>query len=505
MLELNGESLSLDQVERVAFEGESVSLAVDAVERMSRSRTIVEGILAMDKVVYGVNTGFGKLSDVRIPASRLAELQLNLVRSHACGVGDHLSASEARAMTLMRANVLAIGLSGARPAVAQALVEMLNKGVTPVIPEKGSVGASGDLAPLAHLALVAIGEGEAFVGGARMPGADALAWTGLEPLTLEAKEGLALLNGTQAICAIGVLAISRALRICHLATRAGAMSMEALLGTPAAFDERIHAARPQKFQCEVAEELRALLTGSEIRESHRENDPRVQDAYSLRCMPQVHGAALAAIVRAAEVLEIETGAATDNPLVFPNGDVISGGNFHGAPLALALDFAAIALTDLASMSERRIDRLVNPDLNEGLPPFLTDSAGTSSGYMIAHVTAVALLAECRVLCHPASVDNAPTSGGKEDHVSMGVTSALKLRTIVENVERIVAIEMLAAAEGLEYRLPLKPGRGVQAAYDNVRSVAPKLTGDRPLGPDIERLAKTFRMRPQAGSAESVQS
>jgi histidine ammonia-lyase len=402
-------------------------------------------------------------------------------------------------MLLLRANVLALGYSGARPVVVQTLVEMLERGLHPVIPEKGSVGASGDLAPLAHLALAAIGEGEAFYKGERLPGGEALRRAGIKPLALEAKEGLALLNGTQAMTAVGGLALRRACRVADAADIAGAMTLEALRGTPAAFDERIQLARPHPGQIEVAARLRDLLRDSEIRESHKSNDPRVQDAYSLRCIPQVHGAVRGALEHAREIVEIESGSATDNPLVLPVGEsgdvefeVISGGNFHGAPLALAFDYAGIAITDLASISERRIERLINPDLSEGLPAFLTAHPGTSSGFMIAQVSAVALLNEMKVLSHPASVDNVPTSAGKEDHVSMGMTAATKLRTMVENAEHVVAIELLAAAEGLEYRLPLQPGRGVKRAYNVVRSLVPRLVEDRVLSYEIQKIAAAIR-------------
>ncbi|HEY0547759.1 MAG TPA: histidine ammonia-lyase [Pyrinomonadaceae bacterium] len=493
MLTLNGQQLTLEEVARVARGELQVTLDEEARGRISESRRIVEEITASGRVVYGVNTGFGKLSDVHIPPSELRELQLNLVRSHACGVGRPLSEEETRAMLLLRANVLARGLSGARAVVVDTLLLMLERGIHPLIPEKGSVGASGDLAPLAHLSLTAIGEGSCIYQGERMASAEALRRAGIEPLQLEAKEGLALLNGTQAMGAVGGLALHRALMLTRAADVAGAMTLEALRGTPVAFDERIHAARPHAGQIEVAAHLRALLEESEIRASHIENDPRVQDAYSLRCMPQVHGAVRGALRHARETIEIETGSATDNPLVFIEGeDVLSGGNFHGAPLALALDYAAIAVTDLMSISERRIDRLVNPDSNEGLPPFLTSHAGTASGFMMTQVTAVALLNEAKVLAHPASIDNVPTDGGKEDHVSMGMTAATKLRSIVENAEHVIAIELLAAAEGLEYRAPLLPGRGVRRAYEVVRRNAERLTRDRSLSDDIQRVAASIR-------------
>ena len=493
MLALDGQRLSLKQVAAVASGDEHVALSPAARVRVEQSRRVVEKIVAEGRIVYGVNTGFGKLSDVHIEPPQLRELQLNLVRSHSCGLGAPLSEAEARSMLLLRANVLARGYSGCRPALIDALIAMLEGGVTPVIPEKGSVGASGDLAPLAHLALALIGEGEAFYHGERLPSADALRRAEIDPLQLDVKEGLALLNGTQAMAAVGALALYRAERVARLADVAGAMTLEALRGTPVAFDERIHNARPHPGQIEVATHLRELLRDSEIRQSHLENDPRVQDAYSLRCMPQVHGAVRGALTHAREVVEIETGSATDNPLVFAEtGEVFSGGNFHGAPLALSFDYASIALTDLMSISERRIDRLVNPDANEDLPPFLTAHAGTSSGFMMMQVTAVALLSEARVLAHPVSIDNVPTDGGKEDHVSMGMTAATKLRSIVEGAEHVTAIELITAAEGLEYRAPLQPGRGVKRAYEIVRAHIPRLTSDRPLAPDIRKIVAAIR-------------
>lgn len=496
MIELDGRSLTASQVAEVA-QGAHVRLSEDAQARMRDSRRVVESIVRAGEPVYGVNTGFGRLSDVRIADDELGQLQLNLVRSHACGVGMPLDEAETRAMMLLRANVLAKGLSGARPVVAETLCAMLNAGVHPVVPSRGSVGASGDLAPLAHLALVVIGEGEAVVDGLPMGGGDALRSKGIEPVVLQAKEGLALLNGTQAIGSVGTLALSRALKLVEVANVAGAMTLEALRDTPAAFDARIHNARPHAGQRRVASRLSSLLDDSEIRESHRHDDTRVQDAYSIRCMPQVHGAIWDALEHVRSILEVESGSGTDNPLVFAeSGDVISGGNFHGAPLAYALDYAAIVLTDLGSISERRIERLVNPDLSEGLPAFLSRHPGTGSGFMMAQVTAVALLNECKVLAHPASIDNVPTSGGKEDHVSMGMTAALKFRQIVENVERIVAIELMAGAEGLEHRKPLRPGRGVQRAYDLIRGFVPELVQDRALGADIERLvARIERLVP----------
>jgi histidine ammonia-lyase len=492
-MELNGQALPLADIATVAIAREPVEVSALAQRRVSASRKLVEEIVARDAVVYGVTTGFGKLSDVRIPREALSELQLNLVRSHACGIGEPLSEPEVRAMILLRANVLALGFSGIRFDVIQMLGEMLNRRVHPVIPEKGSVGASGDLAPLAHLALTLIGEGEAFLDGERMESREALRRAKLKPVDLEAKEGLALLNGTQAMHAVGGLALLRAKRLSRVADVSGAMSLEALKGTPAAFDARLQDARPHPGQRAAAKHLLTLLQGSEIRQSHLKDDPRVQDAYSLRCMPQVHGAVRGALSHCEDVLLVESASATDNPLVFSEaGDVVSGGNFHGAPLALAFDYAAIAIVDLMSMSERRIDRLVNPDKNEGLPAFLAQRPGLESGFMTAHVVAASLVNEARVLAHPASVDNITTSGGKEDHVSMGMTSALKLRSIVDLAENLFAIELLAAAEGLEYRRPLKSGAGVEAAFTRVRKFAQPLTRDRSLANDIARVAEAVR-------------
>ena len=492
-MEVNGQRLSLAELSAVVRGAERVSLAEAARARIEASRRVIEQIITENRTVYGVNTGFGKLSDVRIDRSQIRELQLNLVRSHSCGLGDPLSIEEARAMLLLRANVLALGYSGCRPIVVETLIEMLNCGVTPLIPEKGSVGASGDLAPLAHLALTAIGEGEAFLREQRVPSADALARAGIAPLQLEAKEGIALLNGTQAMAAVGGLALFRAERLARLADVAGAMSLEALKGTPVAFDQRIHAARPHAGQTAVAAHLRELLRESQIRESHLAGDPRVQDAYSLRCMPQVHGAVRDALSHARGIVETETGSATDNPLVFvDSSEVLSGGNFHGAPLALVFDYAAMAMTDLMSITERRIDRLVNPDANEDLPPFLTSHPGPASGFMMLQIVAASLLNEAKVLAHPASIDNVPTDGGKEDHVSMGMTGATKLRAIVGLAEKMVALELIAAAEGLEYRKPLKPGRGVYDAYGAIRQRVERLTADRSMTKDIEELAAAIR-------------
>jgi histidine ammonia-lyase len=489
MITLDGQTLRLEQLAAVARAREEVRLDEAAHALILASRTVIEQILAEGRTVYGVNTGFGKLADVHISPEHIRELQVNLVRSHSCGVGEPLSEAETRAMMCLRANVLAKGYSGVRPVVVETIIEMLNRGVHPMIPSRGSVGASGDLAPLAHLAAVAIGEGEAVYQNERMSGGDALHRAGIVPLQLQAKEGVALVNGTQAMCAVGGLALLDAERLAVTADVAGAMTLEALRGTPTAFRLQIHDVRPHRGQRAVAENLRTLLAESEIRESHREHDPRVQDAYTLRCMPQVHGAARDTLAELRRVLEIENNSATDNPLVFPEtGEVISGGNFHGEPVALALDYGALGVAELGAISERRIERLVNPDLSGGLPPFLVEDAGTNSGMMMAQVTAVALCAENKILAHPASTDSLPTSGNREDHVSMGMTSALKLRQMVRNTEQILAIELLCAAQGLEYLKPLRPGRGVQRAYERLRHLVPALTFDRALAPDIAIIA-----------------
>ena len=492
MLELNGDSLTLEQVAAVANGATDIDLSRAARNRIQAAREVVERVVREGRIVYGINTGFGKLSDVHISPADLEQLQVNLVRSHSCGVGAPLSQPEVRALMLLRANVLARGNSGCRALLVDTLIEMLQHGIWPVIPEKGSVGASGDLAPLAHLALAMTGEGECFFRGERLPSGAALQAAGISPVRLAAKEGLALLNGTQAMAAVGGLALQRARRVVALADLAGAMTLEALRGTPSAFDERIQRVRPHAGQQAAAAHLRRLLADSEIRRSHLMNDPRVQDAYSLRCMPQVHGAVRDAIEHAVRVIEIETGAATDNPLVFADsGDVISGGNFHGAPLGMVFDYAAIAMTDLISIGERRIDRLVNPDVNEGLPPFLSAHPGLSSGFMLAQVCAVALLNEAKILAHPASTDNVPTSGDKEDHVSMGMGAALKLRQIVANAEQVIAIELLAAAEGLDYRAPLGSSEPIERARTVLRAIVPHLTSDRPLSYDIQHVAEAI--------------
>ena len=493
MVEIDGASLTLEQTAEVA-DGAEVELAGGARARVERARRFVEDIVTRGEVVYGINTGFGALADVTIPPEKLRELQVNLVRSHSCGVGDPLPERVVRAMMLQRANVLAKGYSGCRVVVIETLLRMLNSGVHPLIPSRGSVGASGDLAPLAHLALVTIGEGETLQNGQRKDGAEALRSAGIEPLALEAKEGLALLNGTQAMTAVGGLALLDAERLGDAADVTGAMSLEALRGTPVAFDHKIHAVRPHPGQMMSARRLRELIDGSEIRESHRDHlvDPRVQDAYAIRCMPQVHGAVRDSLAHARRILEIEINSATDNPLIFAEaGEVLSGGNFHGEPIALTLDYAAIAIADLGTISERRVERLVNPDLS-GLPAFLTPQPGMNSGLMIPQVVAASLIAENSVLAHPASVTNLPTSGNKEDHVSMGMTSALKFAQVVRNVEIIIAIELMCAAQGLDFLKPLRPGPRLAEAYSRVREVVPSLDRDAALSGYIESLVPVVR-------------
>ncbi|MGQ0764117.1 MAG: histidine ammonia-lyase [Gemmatimonadota bacterium] len=481
---LDGESLKLADVVGVARRGVPVSLGTGARRRLVEVRQSVDRIAAGSEPAYGINTGFGKLADVTIPRERLSELQRNLVRSHAAGVGPELPREETRALMLLRANVLARGYSGIRAEVVELLIAMLNAGLHPPIPEQGSVGASGDLAPLAHLALSLIGEGALHGPGGAGPAVDVLGRAGLSPVNLGPKEGLALINGTQAHTAVAALALSDAGTVWLSAHVAGAASLDALLGTPTAFDPRIHEVRGQRGQILSAALFKALCDGSGIRESHRRGDPRVQDAYSLRCMPQVHGPVLDAVLFALGIIERELNAATDNPLVFDGGELISGGNFHGYAVGMAADFLAMSMTALGVMSERRIDRLVNPDLNQGLPPFLTLDAGVSSGFMMAQVTAAALASENRILAHPATVDSIPTDGGKEDVVPMSMGAATKLRKVIANTRAIIAIELLCATQGLDYRLPLRSSPALEKARMIVRGQIAGLTEDRPLSPDI---------------------
>ncbi|MEJ2185158.1 MAG: histidine ammonia-lyase [Gemmatimonadota bacterium] len=492
VLELHGDRLQLEDIEQVSGPAApEVRLAESARPRVQAARDVVETAVAEGRVVYGLTTGFGALSDVVIPPDRIQELQHNLLRSHAAGVGEPLSEAETRAIVLLRANVLALGHSGVRPVVIERLLALLNRRVHPVIPELGSVGASGDLAPLSHLALVLLGEGEAVYEGERMAGGAALERAGIDPLVLEAKEGLALNNGTQVQTGIGALALLAAERAVDTAEVAGAMSLEGLRGTPDAFDEAIQQARPQPGQLRSAARLRGLLADSEIRESHRHHDPRVQDAYSLRCMPQVHGAARQALAYVRQVLEVEANSATDNPLIFPDGRILSGGNFHGQPVAQVLDLLAIACADLASISERRLARLVDPALSQ-LPAFLTPEPGISSGFMLAQIVAASLVSEAKLRAQPASVDSIPTDANKEDHVSMGAAAALKAREVVHLLETVLALELLAGAQALEFLRPLRPGVGVGRAYGLVRDAVPALEQDREMAPDIRRVEALVR-------------
>jgi len=493
-LALTGNDLTFDALYEVVFEGREAVLAPEARERVAASRAVVERLLASGAVAYGINTGFGELSTVRIPADQVRQLQVNLVRSHACGVGAPLSEWETRAMLLLRANALAKGLSGVRPVVIETLCAMLTRGAHPVIPGQGSVGASGDLAPLAHLALVAIGEGEAIHRGERMAGGEAMRRAGIPPLALEAKEGLALLNGTQGMLALGALALRDALRLADTADAAAALSLDALRGSPAAFDARIQQARPFPGQALVAERLRRMNEGSEIRESHRsaERDPRVQDAYSVRCTPQVHGAARDVLDQAAGTLATELNSATDNPLVFPAAGgapeaVLSGGNFHGQPLAFAADQMALATATLAGISERRIEHMTNPHTSL-LPAFLVANPGLNSGFMMLQVTAAALASETKALAAPHSVDSIPTSANQEDYVSMGMAAARRLRPMLDNLRNILAIELLCACQGIDLLAPLKTGTAGRKIHALVRGVSAKVEHDRVMAGDIAAVA-----------------
>jgi len=496
IVQLTGEDLSFEQLYEVSLSSAEAALAAEARARMIASRAVIEKIVAAETTAYGVNTGFGDLAEVRISSDQIRTLQINLVRSHACGVGASLTEPETRAIILLRANALAKGLSGVRPVLVETLFAMLNRRVHPVIPSQGSVGASGDLAPLAHLALVLIGEGEAVLNGQRMAGGEALREAGIAPLELEAKEGISLLNGTQGMLALLALALREAQILVDTADVAAALSLDALRGSPAAFDPRIAAARSYPGHAVTSRNLLRLNRGSQIRESHRptDRDPRVQDAYSLRCTPQVHGAVRDALVAVRAVAEIELNSATDNPLVFVaadgvsgSGDVISGGNFHGQPLAMAADQLAVALATLGGISERRTEHMTNPHTSL-LPAFLTSAPGLNSGFMIAHVTAAALASENKALAAPHSVDSISTSGGQEDYVSMGMSAARRLRAMLDNLRRIIAIELLAACQGIDFHAPLKTGGEALKAHTLVREVSAHVEADRPLAPDIEALA-----------------
>jgi histidine ammonia-lyase len=507
-LHINGTDLTLEAVREVAVERRPVLLDPDAREAVNRARAVVDALVAENRVSYAITTGVGQLADVHIPRDQVRELQLNLVRSHAGGIGEPLSAAETRAMMLLRANSLSKGHSGVRGTVIDTICEMLNRGVTPMVPSQGSVGASGDLAPLAHLALALIGEGECLdESGKRIPAVDAMRRAQIKPLVLEAKEAVSLINGTQAMLAVGILSLLAVEILADTADVIGALSLDALRGTDLAFDERIHKARPHPGQLRTAANLRKMLEGSSLRQSHVDCD-RVQDAYSLRCMPQVHGAVRDTVAHCREVFEIEVNSAVDNPLVFMknhvgadapvrpaerssaslDADVISGGNFHGQPLAFALDFLGIALSALAGISERRLERLVNPALSEGLPPFLAAGAGLNSGFMMAQVAAASLVSENKVLAHPASVDSITTSGNKEDYVSMGMTAALKLKRIVENSRNAMAIEAIAAAQALDFLVPLKTSKRGQMAHAVIRSVCATMDKDRVMYQDFARVS-----------------
>ena len=508
---LDGNSLTIEDVVAVARHLTPVSISREALGRLAESRKVVEAAAASDEPVYGINTGFGKLSSVKIDPDRLRVLQRNLILSHASGMGDPLPPDVVRALMLLRANGLVMPTSGVRPLLPERLVAMLNNGIHPVVPEQGSVGASGDLAPLAHVALALMGEGGVEVshlppptspGGVgsrewgvgrrevgveeRVSAATALAEAGIEPVVYEAKEGLSLINGTQAQTACLSLLIYDVRRLWRTTHGAAAMTLEALKGTPDAFDARLHDARPHSGQLESASLMRDLLAGSEIRESHRDNDPRVQDAYSVRCVPQVMGAVKDTIDYAARVAEVELNAATDNPLVF-DGDIVSGGNFHGQPVAMALDYLTVALTCLAGMAERRIERLVNPDLSPGLPAFLAPNPGLESGFMMVQIAAAALVGECRTLSVPACIQSVPTDANQEDIVPMSMAAAFKARRVCDNARRIIACELLCAAQGLEYHRPLRSAAAVEKLLATVRENVEPLTEDRPLTADIERL------------------
>jgi histidine ammonia-lyase len=483
---LDGERLTLHDVERVARHGMAAGLDPAARPKVEASRQVIEAALAAERPIYGVSTGFGPLSEVFVGAADREALQRNLLRSHAIGVGEPIGEVETRATILLRANVLAKGYSGIRPEIIDLLCELLNRGIHPIIPERGSVGASGDLAPLAHLALVLIGEGEARYRGERVPGAEALRQAGLAPITLKAKEGLALINGTCGMTGIGALAITRAERLVKLADIAGAMTLEALRGSQVPFDERLQAVRPHPGQAATADNLRRLLQNSEVMVSHKDCG-KIQDSYTLRCIPQVHGAVRETLVFARSTLTRELNSATDNPLVFAeSGDILPGGNFHGHPVGLALDFTATALAGLCGMAERRIERLVNPQLSE-LPPFLVKASGLHSGFMVAQISAASLVSEVKLLASPATVDSIPTSGSKEDFVSMGWLAAIKAAQIVDRLAAILALELLCAAQGLDFLLPLRAGLGVRAAHQVVRRHVGHLEQDRVLRRDLDRI------------------
>lgn len=492
---IDGENLTLEDIVEVAVKKGSVELALESKEKVETSRKYVEKIIRNNDVVYGVTTGFGKFCNVNISSQDTRDLQVNLIRSHSAGVGEYLPEDAVRAMMLLRANALAKGYSGIRYSTLQTLIDMLNKGVIPRVPSQGSLGASGDLVPLAHMVLVMIGEGEATYKDKVMPGKKAMEMAGIQPVTLEAKEGLALINGTQAMTAIGSLALAEAINLSKIADISAALTFEALNGVIDAFDENVNLVRPHKGQIECARNMRKLLEGSQF-VTHQGN-PKVQDAYTLRCIPQVHGAVRDALEHIKEIVEIEMNSATDNPLIFPESDVvISGGNFHGEPIAINMDYMGIAVSELASIAERRIERLVNPSLNEGLPAFLVDNGGLNSGLMIAQYTAASLVSENKTLVTPASVDSIPSSANQEDHVSMGTIAARKARKIVENTRNVLAIELLCAAQAIDLRLKSKNnqrlGKGTKLMYDFIREKVMQLQKDRVLSNDIKNLAELIK-------------
>jgi histidine ammonia-lyase len=495
IIELNGNDLTFDQLYAVALQDAKASLARIAGEKMDASRAVVDKLIASGKAAYGINTGFGKLASVRISTEQVRQLQVNLVRSHCCGVGEPLSKSETRAIMLLRANALAKGLSGVKPATVETLCAMLNAGVHPVIPSQGSVGASGDLAPLAHLAQVVIGEGQAEFHGEILSGGEALKRAKISPVRLDAKEGLSLLNGTQGMLALLSLALLHVETLADTADVAAALSLDALRGSPGAFDLRIMHARAYPGAGRTARNLAHLNEGSEIRESHRatEKDTRVQDAYSLRCTPQVHGAVRDSLSQARDMAQVELNSATDNPLVFlrgdgsGEGDIVSGGNFHGQPLAMAADQIAIAIATLGGISERRIEQMTNP-LTSLLPAFLTPEPGLNSGFMIAQVTAAALVSENKALATPHSVDSISTSGNQEDYVSMGMSGARRLERMLRNLQHILSIELLCSCQGIDLLAPLQTGTLAKQAYSAVRAKSSKVVADRPLAPDINAVS-----------------
>jgi histidine ammonia-lyase len=491
-VQLTGNDLTFAQLYAVAFQAEKVSVAATAVERMKASRAVVDRLVASGETAYGINTGFGKLASVRISTEQVRQLQVNLVRSHACGIGEPLSQAETRAMMLLRANALAKGLSGIRPQTVEVLCAMLNAGVHPIIPSQGSVGASGDLAPLAHLAQVVIGEGRANFQGAELAGGEAMRRAGIATISLAAKEGLSLLNGTQGMLSLLSLSLREADMLVDTADVAAALSLDALRGSPGAFDARIMHARAYAGAATTARNLAHLNDGSQIRESHRsaDKDPRVQDAYSLRCTPQVHGAVRDSLTQAREITAVELNSATDNPLVFAHdgaGDIISGGNFHGQPLAMAADQVAIVLATLGGICERRIEQMTNP-LTSMLPAFLTPEPGLNSGFMIAQVTAAALTSENKALATPHSIDSISTSGNQEDYVSMGMSGARRLARMLTNLRHIIAIELLCGCQGIDLLAPLQTGTLAGRAHAAVREKCPKVVDDRPLASDIEAIS-----------------